>query len=99
MTLTKTKWKSKKFVRNTFVLSADQKRQLEDVLVEYHDVFANYRFDVGYNTELKIKPTPVHPLPVYVQGPPAPTYLPGEILVEFALLQYFIIITTLPQSK
>ena len=56
----------KKFSWATCVLNSDQKRQLEEFLVEYHDVFAKHRFDVGYNTELKIKLTPEHPLPVYV---------------------------------
>ena len=62
-------------------------------------MFAKHRFDVGYNTELKIKLTPEHALPVYVQGPPAPIHLRDEILVELALLQYFNIITTLSHSK
>ena len=75
------------------------KRQFEKFLVEYHDVFAKHRFDVGYNTELKIKLTPEHPLPVYVQGPPAPIRLRDEILVELAFLQYFNIITTHSHSK
>ena len=65
---------SKKLSWDTCVLNADQKRQLEEFLVEYHDVFAKHRFDIGYNTELKIKLTPEHPLPVYVQGPPAPIH-------------------------
>ena len=77
----------KKFSWDTCVLNADQKRQLEEFLVEYHDVFAKHRFDVGYNTELKIKLTPEHPLPVYVQGPPAPIHLRDEILIQFALSQ------------
>ena len=55
---------SKKFSWDTCVLNLDQKRQLEEFLVEYHDVFAKYRFDVGYNTELKVKLTPEHPHPV-----------------------------------
>ena len=65
----------KNFSWDTCVLNADQKRQLEEFLVEYHDVFAKHRFDVGYNTELKIKLTPEHPLPVYVQCPPPPIHL------------------------
>ena len=89
----------KKFSWDTCVLNADQKRQLEEFLVEYHDVFAKHCFDVGYSTELKIKLTPGHPFPVYVQGPPAPIRLRDEILVELALLQYFNFITTLSHSK
>ena len=89
----------KKFAWDTCVLSADEKSKLEDFLVEYHNVFAKHRFDVGYNTELKIKLTPAHQLPVYVQGPPAPIHLRDEILVELALLQNFNITTTLSHSK
>ena len=75
-----------------------KKRHLEEFLVEYHDVFAKHRFDVGYNTKLKIKLTPEHPLPVYVQGPPAPIHLRDEVLFGLALLQYFDNITTLSHS-
>ena len=89
----------KKFSWDTCVLNFDQKRQLEEFLVEYHDVFAKRRLDLGYNTELKIKLIPEHPLPVYVQGPPATIHLRDEILVELALLQDFNIITTLSHSK
>ena len=76
-----------------------QKKQLQEFLVEYHDVLAKHRFDVGYNTELKIELTPEHPLLVYVQGPTAPIHLRDEILVELALLQNFSIMTTFPQSR
>ena len=96
--MTSTTWNLKK-LWDTCVLSADQKRELEDDLVEYYDVFPKHRFDVSYNTELKIKLTPEHPLPVYVQGTLAPIHLRDEILVDLALLQYFNIITILPQSK
>ena len=77
----------KKFSWDTCVLNTDQKRQLEEFLVEYHDVFAKHCFDVGYNTELKIKLTTEHPFPVYVQGPPAPIHPRDEVLIELALLQ------------
>ena len=77
----------------------NKKRQLEEFLVEYHDAFAKHCFDVGYNTERKIKLTPKHSLPVYVQDPPAQIHLRHEILIELALLQFFTIITTLSHSK
>ena len=73
--------------------------QLEEFLIEYHDVFAEHRFDVGYNTVLKLKIIPEHPFLVYVQGPPTPFHLRDEILLELAILHYFIIITTLSQPK
>ena len=89
----------KKISWDTCVLNDHQKEKLEINLVECHDLFAKHRFDVGYNTKLKIKPTPERPLPVYVQGPPAPIHLRDENLVELALLQYPKIMTTLSHSK
>ena len=62
-------------------------------------MFAKHRLDVGYNTELKIKLTPEQPLPVYVQGPPAPSHLCDESLTELALFKYLNIITTLSHSE
>ena len=69
------------------------------MLIEYSDICAKHRFDVGYNTDLKIKLTPEHDLPVYVQGPPTPIQLRDEFHVELALVHYYGLITTLPQSK
>ena len=65
----------------------DQKKQIEEFLVEYHDVFDKHRVGVGNNTELNIKLTPEHPFSVYVQGPPAPIHLRDAFLIELALLQ------------
>ena len=64
-----------------------QKRQLEEFLVEYYDVFGKHCFDVVYSTELKVKLTPEHPLPMYVQTLSAPIHLRDENLIELALLQ------------
>ena len=89
----------KKISWDTCDLNADQKRQLEEFLVEYHVVFAKRRSEVCYIAELKIKLTPEHPLPVYVQGPPAPIHLRDEILIELALVQNLNFITTLSHSQ
>ena len=48
---------------------------------------------------MKVKLTPAHDLPVYVQSPPTPIHLRDEILVELALMQYYGIVTLLPKSK
>ena len=68
-------------------LNADQIAEMQHLLIEYYDIFAKHRFDVGYNTELKVRLTPAHDLPVYVQSPPTPVHLRDEILVELALMQ------------
>ena len=72
---------------------------MQELLVEYYDIFAKHRFDVGYSTELKVKLTPEHDLPVYVQNPTTPIHLRVEILVELALMQYYGIVTLLSNSK
>ena len=49
-------------------LAATQIQEMQELLVESYDIFAKHRFDVGYNTELKVKLTPEHDLPAYVQS-------------------------------
>ena len=81
------------------VLSNDQKVEVQNLLTEFSDIFAKHRFDVGYNTELKIKLTPEHNSPVYVQSPQTPIHLRNELIVELALMHYYGLITTLSHSK
>jgi len=80
-------------------LNQDQISEMQKLLVDYYDIFAKHRFDVGYNTDLKIKLTPAHDLPAYVQSHPTPIYLRDEIFVELALIHYCGIVTLLPNSK
>ena len=89
----------KQFNWSKSALTSEQITEIQELLVEYYDIFAKHRFDVGYNTELKVKLTPAHDLPVYVQSPPTPIHLREEILVELALMQYYGIVTLLPNSK
>ena len=35
-----------------------EKQAVEDILVEYHDIFARHRMDIGMNTEFKVRLTP-----------------------------------------
>ena len=77
----------------------EQITQLQELLLECFDIFAKRRFDVGYNTELKVNLTPQHNLPVYTQSPPMPNHLKEELLVELALMRYYNIVTTLSNSK
>ena len=81
------------------VLTNDQRSEVECLLIEYADIFAKHRFDVGYNSDLKIKLTPEHQRPLYTQGPPTPIQLRNELTIELALMHYFGLITTLSHSK
>ena len=88
-----------KFDWKNSVLTSDEISELEHLLIEFEDTFAKHRFDVGYNTEMKIKLTPKHSNAVYMQSPPTPIHLRDEMMVELALLQYYVNITTLTNSK
>ena len=80
-------------------LHQDAKQAVENPLVEFHDIFARYRFDIGIKTEFKEQLTPLDNRPAYSQSLPAPINLKDDILVELALLHKYGIITTLPFSK
>ena len=80
-------------------LQPNAKQAVENLLVEFHDIFARHRFDIGINTEFKVQLTPLDNRPAYSQSLPAPTNLKDDILVEQALLHKYGIIMTLPFSK
>ena len=80
-------------------LQLEAKQAVENLLVEFHDIFARHRFDIGINTEFKVQLTPLDNRPAYSQSLPAPINLKDDILVELALLHKYGIITTLPFSK
>ena len=80
-------------------LQPEAKQAVENILVEFHDIFARHRFDVGINTEFKVQLTPLDNRPAYSQRLPVPINLKDDILVELALLHKYGIITTLPFSK
>ena len=76
-----------------------EKQAIEDVLVEYHDIFARNRMDIGMNTEFKVKSTPKNDKAVYSQSQPMPIHLKEDLIVELALMHKYGIITVLPFSK
>ena len=80
-------------------LTSEEKEKIEQLLVEFHDIFARHRFDIGMNEEFKVKLTPKDNSPDYSQILPAPINLKEDILVELAMLHKHGIITTLPFSK
>ena len=81
------------------VFNSEQRRTVENLLLDYHHIFARHRLDIGKNDDFKIKLTPEHDEPMYTQGPPTPIHYRDEVLVELALLQYWGVITTLKYSQ
>ena len=80
-------------------LTPEEKEKIEELLAEFHDIFARHRFDIGMNEEFKVTLTPKDYSPAYCQSLPAPINLKEDILVELAMLHNYGIITTLPFSK
>ena len=94
--------------RNTFLsnfdwsdttVSPDERQEIEEILVEFHDIFARHRFDIGINREFKVKLTPIDDRPAYSQNLPTPINFKDDITVELALLHKYGIITTSLFSK
>ena len=81
------------------LLTETEKQAVEDILVEYHNIFARHRMDIGMNTEFKLKLTPKDDKAVYSQSLPMPIHLKEGLIVELALMQKYGIITVLPFSK
>ena len=62
-----------KFLRrldwNDTLLPETKNQAIEDILVDYHDIFARHRMDIGKNTEFKVKLTPKDDKAVYIVSP------------------------------
>ena len=89
----------KRFDWTDTLLTEMGKQAIENILVEYHDIFARHRMDIGMNTEFKVKLTPKDDKAVYSQSLPMPIHLKEDLIVELALMDKYGIITVLPFSK
>ena len=81
------------------LLTETEKQAVEHILVEYRDIFARHRMNIGMNTEFKVKLTPKDDKAVYSQSLPMPIHLKEDLTVELALMHKYGIITVLPFSK
>ena len=88
----------KRFEWTDTLLTKTEKQAIEDILVDYHDIFARHGMDIGMNTEFKVKLTPKDDKPVYSQSLPMPIHLKEDLIVELALMYKYGIITVLPFS-
>ena len=62
----------KRFDWTDTLLTEMEKQAIENILVEYHDIFARHRMDIGMNTEFKVKLTLKDNKAVYSQNLPMP---------------------------
>ena len=88
----------KRFEWTDTLLIEMEKQAIEHLLVEYHDIFARHRMDIGMNTEFKVKLTPKDNKAVFSQSLPMPILLNEDLSVELALMHKYGIITVLPFS-
>ena len=58
----------KRFDWTNTLLTEFEKHAVESILVEYDDIFARHRMDIGMNTEFKVRLTPKDDKAVYSQN-------------------------------
>ena len=75
----------KRFDWTDTLLTETEKQAVEDILVEYHDIFARHRLDIGMNTEFKVKLTPKDDKVVYSQNLPLRIHLKEDLIVDSPL--------------
>ena len=90
---------SKPFDWTKTLLSETEKQALENILIEYHDMFGRLRMDIGMNTKFKVRLRPKDDKAVHSQSLHMPIHLNEEVIVELALMHKYGIITVLPFSK
>ena len=81
------------------LLTETEKQAIEDILVNYRDIFARHRMDHGMITKFKVKLTPKDNKAIYSQNLPMLIQLEENLIVELALMHRYGIITILPFSK
>ena len=81
------------------LLTETEKHAVENIVVEYHDIFAGHRMGIGMNTEFKVRLTPKDDKAVYSQSLPKPIHLKRDLIVELGLMHKYGIITVSPFSK
>ena len=80
-------------------LREDNRKDIESLLVEYHEIFTRHRLDIGNNHDFKINLTPKNDRPAYTQSLPCLVDLKDDLTVERALMHYYAITITLPFNK
>ena len=85
-------WTDSTFDRET-------QKVVEELLIEFHDIFARHRVDIGIKNDFKVKFTPIDESPAYSQRLPTPINLREDVTVDLAIPHKYGIIITVPFSK
>ena len=76
----------KRFDSTDILLAETEKQTVEVILVDYPDIFARHRMDIGMKTEFEVKLTPKDDKAVYSQNLPMLIHLKEDLFVELALM-------------
>ena len=79
----------KRFDWTDTLLTGAEKQAVEDIPVDYHDIFAKYRKDIGMNTEFKVKLTPKDDKAFDNQNLAMPIHLNEDVNVEFTFMHKY----------
>ena len=89
----------KRFDWTNTLLTEAEKQAIEDILVDYHDIFSRHIIDIGMNKEFKVKLNLKDDKAVYTQNLPMPIHLKEDLTVELALMHNYGTIKVMPFSK
>ena len=81
------------------LLKENEKQAVENILVEYHEILARRRMDIGMNTEFQVKFITKVDRTVHSQNLPMPIHLKVDLIIELALMHKYGIVTVLLFSK
>ena len=84
---------------NDSTLDTAALRAIEELLVEFHDIFARHRLDIDMNNDFNVKLTPIDESAAYSQNLSIPINLKEDITIEMALPQKNGITTRIPLIK
>ena len=84
---------------NDSKLDTDARKAIQEMHVEFHNIFFRHRLHIGTIKDFKVKLTPIDENPAYSQSLPTPINLKGDIPVELSLLHKNGNITSLPFNK
>ena len=97
------RWIKKKTPRTIWLtdtlLTEPEKEAVEEIPVEYYDVFARHRGEIGMNIEFNVKCTPKDDRAVKRQNQPMVIHLKENLLVALDLMDKAGLITVLHISK
>ena len=79
----------KRFDWTDTLLTETKKQAVEDILVEYHDIFARHRMDIAMNTEFQVKLTAKVDKAFHSQNLPMPIHLKEDLIIELALMHKY----------